>query len=168
MKCPFCGSLDDKVIDSRTIRDGKVIRRRRECLSCGKRFTTYEYIEQSPLLVIKRDGSREEFQREKLVRGIRIACRKRPVSAEKIEQLVDKIESEILAMGVSEISSLKIGELVMQNLRKLDEVAYVRFASVYREFKDIEEFQQLLEELEKIRKWEALKDAQLPLTGEKQ
>ena len=163
MRCPFCGSLEDRVVDSRLIRDGTVIRRRRECLSCGRRFTTYEYIEHSPLLVVKRDGRREQYQREKLVKGIKEACHKRPVSAEQIEELVDKIEGEIFARGVPEISSLEIGEIVMNHLHTLDEVAYVRFASVYRKFRDIAEFEDILREVERLREAEALKDAQLPI-----
>ena len=163
MRCPFCASLEDKVIDSRTIHDGNAIRRRRECLSCGKRFTTYEYIEQSPILVVKRDGKREEFQREKLEHGIREACHKRSVSAQQIEDAAEKIVGEILAMGKPEVKSVEIGEIVMRYLRSLDEVAYVRFASIYREFKDVEEFEITLEELERLRKMEALKNAQLPM-----
>ncbi len=168
MRCPFCGSLEDKVVDSRLVRDGRAIRRRRECLACGRRFTTYEYIEQSPILVIKRDGRREQYQREKLVRGIKEACHKRPVSAEQIEELVDKIEGEIFARGVSEISSLDIGEIVMKYLHTLDEVAYVRFASVYRKFKDIAEFEDILREVERLREAEALKEAQLPMFDDEQ
>ena len=163
MRCPFCGSLEDRVVDSRLVRDGRAIRRRRECLACGRRFTTYEYIEKFPILVVKRDGKREQYQREKLVRGIKEACHKRPISAEQIEELVDKIESEIFARGVSEISSLEIGEIVMNYLHTLDEVAYVRFASVYRKFKDIDEFEDILREVEKLREREALREAQLPI-----
>ena len=166
MRCPFCGSLEDKVVDSRLVKDGKVIRRRRECLDCGKRFTTYEYIEQSPILVIKRDGKREEFQRDKLVNGLREACHKRPVPAEDIEEIADKIESEILASGVKEISSIEIGKIVMKYLRTLDEVAYVRFASVYRKFKDVEEFEDILTELERLRQLEALKGSELPFLND--
>ncbi|RKZ34634.1 transcriptional regulator NrdR [bacterium] len=163
MKCPFCNSLEDKVVDSRLVRDGKAIRRRRECLECGQRYTTYEYIEQSPILVIKRDGRREEFQREKLLNGIRQACHKRPVPAEQVEEIVDKIEAEILARGENEISSVDIGIIVMKYLHTLDEVAYVRFASVYREFKDVEEFEDILKEVERLRNLEAVKNAQLPI-----
>ncbi len=163
MKCPYCGSLEDKVVDSRSVREGAAIRRRRECLECGKRFTTYEYIEHSPVLVIKRDGKRDEFQRDKLLNGIIASCHKRPVSAEQIEEAVDRIEGEILTMGKTEISSIEIGEIVMKFLRTLDEVAYVRFASVYREFRDVDEFEEILDELETLRQREALKDAQLPI-----
>ncbi|MCD6594460.1 transcriptional repressor NrdR [bacterium] len=162
MRCPFCNSLEDKVVDSRLVKDGKVIRRRRECFDCGKRFTTYEYIEQSPILVIKRDGKREEFQRDKLLNGLREACHKRPVPAEDIENIVDKIESEILVNGKKEIFSVEIGKIVMKYLRTLDEVAYVRFASVYREFKDVEEFEDILGELDRLRQLEALKGSELP------
>ncbi len=163
MRCPYCGSQEDRVVDSRSVRDGTAIRRRRECANCGKRFTTYEYIEQSPILVVKRDGSREEFQREKLAHGIREACHKRPVSAESIDEIVEKIVSEILSMGKPEVLSVEIGEIVMKHLRSLDEVAYVRFASVYRKFKDVEEFESILAELERLRPLEAVKDAQLPI-----
>lgn len=143
--------MEDKVVDSRIIKNGTVIRRRRECLSCGKRFTSHEYIETMPIIVVKRDGSREEFQREKLLKGVRSACHKRPVSAERIEQLVDQVETEIIQSGESEVSSLKIGEKVMQKIHQLDEVAYVRFASVYREFRDVTEFEEILAELERLR-----------------
>lgn len=163
MKCPYCGSQEDRVVDSRSVRDGAAIRRRRECVECGKRYTTYEYIEQMPILVVKRDGSREEFQREKLEHGIREACHKRPVSAEDIENALERILGEILAIGKSEIRSVEIGETVMKYLRSLDEVAYVRFASIYRKFRDVEEFEETLAELEQLRQREALKEAQLPI-----
>lgn len=149
MKCPYCGYNEDKVVDTRVIKDGTAIRRRRECLKCKRRFTTYEYIENAPLIVIKRDGRREPFEREKLLQGIRIACRKRPVSEDKIEEMVDEIEQVLWELGKNEVSSKDIGKEVMKRLKKIDEVAYVRFASVYREFKDVEEF---VKEIEKLKR----------------
>ena len=136
-------------MDTRVIKDGTAIRRRRECLRCKRRVTTYEYIEKTPLIVIKRDGRREPFEREKLLQGIRIACRKRPVSEDKIEEMVDEIEQALWELGKTEVSSREIGKEVMKRLRKLDEVAYVRFASVYREFKDVEEF---VKEIKKLKR----------------
>jgi len=147
MKCPFCAHPDDKVVDSRTIKDGELIRRRRECLSCTKRFTTYERIEEIPLMVAKKDGRREPFDRSKIVIGILKACEKRPVSIEQIEDLVDRIEKSINSSMEKEVSSEKIGAMVMDELRNLDEVAYVRFASVYRQFRDIDEFMDVLKTL---------------------
>ncbi len=147
MKCPYCGYKEDKVIDSRSSSDDTIIRRRRQCLKCGKRFTTYEKVEHIPLMVIKKDGRREEFDREKILNGIRKACEKRPVSIEKMEEIVNKVEAEIEKKNVREIPTRMIGQLVMKYLHKLDQVAYVRFASVYKEFKDIEEFKQALDKL---------------------
>jgi transcriptional repressor NrdR len=147
MKCPFCGYTEDKVVDSRTSSDDAIIRRRRECLKCGKRFTTYERIERVELMVIKKDGRREEFNREKILIGLRKACEKRPISIEKLEEMTNKIEAEIEKRNEREISSKIIGELVMKYLHNLDQVAYVRFASVYKEFKDLEEFKQALDKL---------------------
>jgi transcriptional repressor NrdR len=140
MKCPFCGEIEDKVIDSRSSKDGDSIRRRRECASCKKRFTTHEKIEETLPSIIKKDGRREPFDRDKILKGMRIACRKRPVSTEAIDAAVDKIERELQERGQKEIKASEIGERVMQELHDLDEVAYVRFASVYRSFKDISEF----------------------------
>ncbi len=140
MKCPRCGHGDNKVVDSRVGKDGDVIRRRRECLSCRVRFTTYERIEEELPLVVKRDGRREAFDRQKILTGILKACEKRPVSYGNIERVVDALESEFQASGEKEISSVQIGERVMSELLKLDDVAYVRFASVYRQFKDISQF----------------------------
>ncbi len=140
MKCPRCGHGDNKVVDSRVGKDGDVIRRRRECLSCHVRFTTYERIEEELPLVVKRDGRREPFDRQKILNGILKACEKRPVSYVTIERVVDALESEFQASGEKEISSVQIGERVMSELLKLDDVAYVRFASVYRQFKDISQF----------------------------
>ena len=147
MKCPFCAHPDDKVVDSRTIKDGELIRRRRECLSCTKRFTTYERIEEIPLMVVKKDGRREPFDRSKIVIGILKACEKRPVSIEQIEDLVDRTEKNINVSMEKEVSSETVGSMVMEELKELDEVAYVRFASVYRQFKDIDEFMDVLKTL---------------------
>ncbi|MDA8169975.1 MAG: transcriptional regulator NrdR [Nitrospiraceae bacterium] len=139
MKCPFCGHIEDKVIDSRTSREGDVIRRRRECLKCEKRFTSYERIEEVMPLVVKKDGRREPFDRQKILHGLEKACEKRPVPMEQREEVVNAIERSILVMGAKEVPSSVVGEEVMNALRELDKVAYVRFASVYRQFKDINE-----------------------------
>ncbi len=147
MRCPYCNCLDDKVVDSRACREGMAIRRRRECLRCARRFTTYEYIEQVPLTVIKVDGRREPFDRGKLLEKIQLACYKTTVSAEQIEELVDQVESEVASLAEKEVPSKVIGELVMERLRRLNEVAYVRFASVYRQFKDRSDFVRELEQL---------------------
>ena len=144
MKCPSCGHLEDKVIDSRSAKEGQAIRRRRECLQCQRRFTTYETVETTPLLVIKKDGRREQFSREKILNGLLRACEKRPIPAEKLHAIVDALEADLLRQGLDEVRSSEIGERVMEALRSLDEVAYVRFASVYRHFKDLNQF---LEEL---------------------
>jgi len=146
MKCPFCGYLEDKVIDSRLSQDGGTTRRRRECLKCEKRFTTYERVEESLPLVVKKDGTRETFDRNKILSGMVKACEKRPVSMEDIEKAVERLEMKFLDSGV-EIQSKAIGEAVMEELKRLDEVAYVRFASVYREFRDINEFMKELKDL---------------------
>jgi len=141
MRCPFCASEEDKVVDSRAAQDGRSVRRRRECLACGKRYTTYEYVEKVSLTVVKNDGKREDFDRQKLFKGIALACNKRPVSEEQINNLVSQVEEELQnSSRGTEVTSKKIGELVMDRLRSLDEVAYVRFASVYRKFKDKNEF----------------------------
>jgi transcriptional repressor NrdR len=140
VKCPYCGDEEDKVVDSRPSQDGKSVRRRRECSSCGKRYTTYEYIEDVPLTIVKNDGRREPFDRQKLQRGIELACNKRPVSAKKISVLVDEIEEELQNLSKKEVTSKEVGAAVMRRLKELDEVAYVRFASVYHKFKDINEF----------------------------
>ena len=147
MKCPFCGFTDSKVIDSRPAEDGTTIRRRRECLECQKRFTTYEIIERMPLVVIKRDGSRESFDKVKIINGVVRACEKRPVTMTQIENLAGDIELELRGRLESEVSSEIVGEMVMARLKDLDEVAYVRFASVYRSFKDIHTF---MDELTKL------------------
>ncbi len=147
MKCPFCGYADSKVIDSRPAEDGTTIRRRRECLDCQKRFTTYEVVERMPLVVIKRDGSRESFDKVKIINGIVRACQKRPVSMAQIEDVADDIEQELRGQLESEVHSERIGELVMGRLKDLDEVAYVRFASVHRHFRNIDDFMHELNKL---------------------
>ncbi len=140
MKCPYCGYKEDKVVDSRATAEESAIRRRRECLKCGKRFTTYEYIEEVSLLVIKKDGRHEPFDRKKVLSGITKACEKRPISMEKMEEIVIQVERAIQKKSDREVPSSKIGELVMEKLKALDDVAYVRFASVYRQFKDVGQF----------------------------
>ncbi len=140
MRCPYCRNQNDKVVNSRTCQDGESIRRRRECLDCGKRFTTFEYIEMAPLHVIKSNGQRETFSREKIKKGISLACEKRPVTSEDIDGIVQKIEGEIQNRMDQEIKSIEIGEMVLKHLLSLDEVAYVRFASVYRSFRDVSQF----------------------------
>jgi transcriptional repressor NrdR len=147
MRCPFCGHDEDRVIDSRPSDEGSAIRRRRECISCGARFTTYEKVENLPLLVIKKDGTREPFDREKLMSGILKSCEKRPVSTAQVENLVSSIEAQTQNSLKREISSRDIGEMVMEGLKQIDEVAYVRFASVYRQFKDVNSFLQELNEM---------------------
>lgn len=149
MKCPFCNFPDSKVVDSRPTDEGTSIRRRRECLQCLKRFTTYETVERLPLMLIKRDGTREPYDRNKLLAGVMKACEKRPVPQARLEQLVDTVEQKLFGTLETEVSSQKIGEMVMEELKKIDEVAYVRFASVYRQFKDINTF---LEELNSLLK----------------
>ena len=147
MKCPFCGYAESKVMDSRPTDEGTRIRRRRECLQCGKRFTTYEIIESLPIIVVKRDKSREAFDREKLLNGMLRACQKRPVSIETLEKVIDDIEAQIQNSLEREVTSRRIGEYAMEKLKEIDEVAYVRFASVYREFKDINSFHEEISRL---------------------
>ena len=147
MRCPFCDHQDDRVVDSRSCRDGQAIRRRRECVNCNQRFTTYEYIEHAPLTIVKRDGSREPFDRGKLIEKIQLACYKTSVSVDQLEELVDQVESDVGNLAEKEIPSIKVGELVMESLRELNEVAYVRFASVYRQFRDKSDFVRELEQL---------------------
>ena len=147
MRCPYCGHLEDRVVDSREAQEGQATRRRRECLGCQRRFTTYERIEEVLPQVVKKDGRREAFDREKIVEGVATACQKRPVSAEQIEALVSGVERQVQELGEREVRTAAIGEAVMQRLRKLDEVAYVRFASVYRAFRDVGEFMTELEGL---------------------
>ena len=139
MKCPFCGNIEDKVIDSRTSREGNAIRRRRECLKCAKRFTSYERVEDIIPMVVKKDGRREPFERIKILTGLKKACEKRPIGMETLERVTDSIEKKLIGLGVKEVQSTWVGEEVMSSLRELDKVAYVRFASVYRQFKDINE-----------------------------
>ena len=147
MKCPFCGHQEDKVVDSRASSDGAAVRRRRECLGCGKRFTTYEHVEEQPLMVIKKDGRREPFDRHKLLAGLVKACEKRPVGMDDLERLIDELERELSQQFEREVPSREIGERVMKKLHAIDPVAYVRFASVYREFKDVEQFMRELKDL---------------------
>ena len=149
MKCPFCSSEQDKVVDSRTSKEGTAVRRRRECNVCHQRFTTYEYVENVSHLVIKRDGRIEAYDRQKLRNGVITACKKRPISIKKIDSIVDDIENELQNLSQIEIKASNIGEIVMHKLKELDEVAYVRFASVYKEFKDREAFKNELEQLSK-------------------
>lgn len=151
MKCPHCGDLDNRVVDSRMSKDGQVIRRRRACNSCERRFTTYERIEESVPFVVKKEGRRELFDRTKVLKGLKRACEKRMIGMEQLEKLVDDLERELIESGEREVESSFIGEQVMAHLRELDEVAYVRFASVYRSFRDIDEFMQELSELLKQR-----------------
>ncbi|MDD2388536.1 MAG: transcriptional regulator NrdR [Desulfobacterales bacterium] len=140
MKCPFCGEIDNKVIDSRLSKDATVIRRRRECLLCSRRFTTYEYVEKVPVVIIKKDGRREVFNRDKIRTGIQKACEKRNISMNVIEDFLDDVERDLMESGEKEIPSSRLGEQIMIKLHELDDVAYVRFASVYREFKDVNDF----------------------------
>ena len=147
MKCPFCGHIEDRVVDSRESREGDVIRRRRECLECGRRFTSYERIDEIPYMVVKKDGRREPFDREKILSGVMKACEKRPIPTAKIEALVNSVEKYVQESRERERSTEKIGEVIMRRLKELDKVAYVRFASVYLEFKDVSEFMSELKSL---------------------
>ncbi|HET8714330.1 MAG TPA: transcriptional regulator NrdR [Holophagaceae bacterium] len=147
MRCPFCGHLEDKVVDSRESREGEAIRRRRECLGCGRRFTSYERVEEVPIVVVKKDGRREPYDRAKLLKGLLAACQKRPVSLARLEELATDIQAKLLDRPDREIRSRELGELVMDELKGLDQVAYVRFASVYRDFKDLPDFVKALEEV---------------------
>lgn len=147
MKCPYCGNLEDKVVDSRLSTEGNAIRRRRECLKCERRFTTYEHLEENPLMVVKKDGRREGFERKKILAGLVKACEKRPISMERLEQLVDKIEYTLQKNYEKEVTSKEIGGMVIKMLQELDEIAYVRFASVYRQFKDVSQFMKELKVL---------------------
>ena len=147
MKCTKCSSIDSKVVDSRLTQDSSSIRRRRECLSCGFRFTTYEYILKTPIMVVKKSGAREEFDRKKIEDSFRIACKKRPIPQQIIDDSIRNVENKITDISNIEIDSRKIGELVIMELRKIDSVAYIRFSSVYREFKDVSEFQEQIDDL---------------------
>jgi transcriptional repressor NrdR len=149
MKCPYCQFLEDRVLDSRMIRDGEAIKRRRECLGCGRRFTTYEQAEERHLMVVKKDGRREPFDRKKVLEGLQLACRKRPVSTERLEQIVDELERELYDRGETEVAAAQLGEMVVEALRTVDSVAYVRFASVYRDFQDLTQFQEILKSLKR-------------------
>lgn len=151
MRCPFCGSLEDKVIDSRQSKDAREIRRRRECEQCGRRYTTYERIEEALPAVVKKDGRREPFDRNKIMRGLKHAAEKRPIATETLGDLALAVEREVCELGLAEIKSIDIGERILPRLRALDEVAYVRFASIYREFRDIDEFVRELGDLIKRR-----------------
>ncbi len=151
MKCPYCTMVNNKVIDSRLSKDARTIRRRRECVECNRRFTTYEKLEELLPMIVKKDGRREAFSREKIVSGIRMACRKRPISATKIEEFVDALELYFQELGKKEVASSEVGERVINKLKEWDEVAYVRFASVYRQFRDISEFMAELETILKSR-----------------
>jgi len=152
MKCPFCAHIEDKVVDSREGKDGLVIRRRRECLSCGRRFTSYERIDEIPFMVVKKDGTREPFDRNKVLGGLRKACEKRPVSPASLEQVADEVEQMLQEIPEREILTARIGEKVTGRLRELDKVAYVRFASVYRQFEDVDQFMKVLNDLLEQRK----------------
>ncbi len=147
MKCPFCGNKEDKVVDSRATAEESAVRRRRECLKCGKRFTTYEYVEEVSLMVIKKDGRREPFDRKKILAGIMKACEKRPISIDKMEEVITQVERNIQKKSDREVSSSRIGEMVIEKLKALDDVAYVRFASVYRQFKDVGQFMTELKDI---------------------
>ncbi len=164
MRCPFCHQTEDRVVDSRTSREGRAVRRRRECLSCERRFTTYEYVEERALQVLKRDGTVEPYDRDKLLRSVRLPCAKRPI-APLVEAIVNEVEDALSHLGQEEIESRVIAEMVMEQLRTRDDVAYVRFASVYRDFQDLDEFQQELRELSLRRARAALNEnqAELPL-----
>lgn len=147
MKCPRCGHDDDKVVESRVVREGRAVRRRRECIDCGERFTTYEALETRPVMVIKRSGQRMAYDRAKIMTGIAKACEKRPVSMEQIEIIVDGLEQDLAKSGRREVPSEDLGQMVLDRLREVDDVAYVRFASVYRSFQDVQEFRELLRQL---------------------
>lgn len=163
MRCPYCNETEDRVVDSRTNRDGRSIRRRRECASCGRRFTTYEYVEERPIQVRKVDGSIESYDRRKLEKSVRIACVKRPISLSQIEALVDELEDELHQLGRDEVETRVVGEMVMDRLKDLDHIAYVRFASVYRDFQDIDEFYEELRDLSRRRDRAAVAENQVEL-----
>jgi transcriptional repressor NrdR len=152
MRCPFCAHIEDKVVDSREGKEGLVIRRRRECLSCGRRFTSYERIDEIPFMVVKKDGTREPYDRNKVLGGLRKACEKRPVSPAALERVADEIEQMVQEAPEREIPTVKLGEKVMDRLRELDKVAYIRFASVYRQFEDVDQFMKVLNDLLEQRK----------------
>lgn len=147
MKCPFCGYQEDKVLDSRSVREGEAVRRRRECLECGRRFTTYEQVEETLLMVAKKDGRREPFDRQKVLGSMMVAAKKRPISTEELERIADDLERSFYGRASKEVTSQEIGERVVEELRKLDQVAFVRFASVYRDFQDIDQFKEIVDVL---------------------
>ena len=163
MRCPYCHGMEDRVVDSRTSQEGRAVRRRRECLACGKRFTTYESIEERQLLITKRDGSSEPYSRQKVLTSLQLPCAKRPVTGSEIELMVSAIEDELARLNVDEVESDRIGELVMEQLRTRDYVAYVRYASVYRNFQDLDEFYQELKELSAKEAMAALSRSQVEL-----
>ena len=163
MRCPYCSGMEDRVVDSRSSREGRAVRRRRECLSCSRRFTTYEYVEERPLHILKRDGSSEKYDRDKLVRSIRLSSAKRPISSEEIESMADAIEDTLSRTGGDEMESRELGALVMDQLKSRDYVAYVRYASVYRNFQDLDEFYEELRDLTVRRARAALGRAQTEL-----
>lgn len=163
MRCPYCHAAEDRVVDSRTSQEGRAVRRRRECLSCNKRFTTYEYVEERQLLVRKHDGSSQPFERRKVEQSLRLPCAKRPISAADIDVMLNSVEDQLLRLGHEEVPSAKIGELVMEQLKARDHVAYVRYASVYRNFRDLDEFYEELEDLSAHRERLALKQNQVEL-----
>ena len=160
MKCPFCGFAEDKVVDSRESKEAESIRRRRECLKCGKRFTTYERIDEIPYMVVKKDGRREKFDRQKVLNGLLRACEKRPVPISKLEQIVNEAESFVIESQERERKTSELGELIMNRLRRYDKVAYVRFASVYLDFKDVKEFMNELRDLVKAKETEPVRSRQ--------
>ena len=163
MRCPFCHGNEDRVVDSRTSQEGRAVRRRRECLSCNKRFTTYEYVEERPLMVRKRDGTTQPYERRKVEQSLRLPLSKRPISAEDIEAMLNAVEDGLLRQGTDEVGSDRIGALVMEQLKARDHVAYVRYASVYRNFRDLDEFYDELQDLSEHRARTALKRSQVEL-----
>jgi transcriptional repressor NrdR len=163
MRCPFCHGIEDRVVDSRTSQEGRAVRRRRECLGCGKRFTTYEYVEARALLIAKRDGSSEAFDRQKVLKSIQLPCAKRPITGSEIELMVNAVEDELAKLNSDEVRSDKVGELVMDQLRTRDYVAYVRYASVYRNFQDLDEFYEELKDLSDKQARAALSRSQVEL-----
>jgi transcriptional repressor NrdR len=163
MRCPYCHGTEDRVVDSRTSQEGRAVRRRRECLSCQKRFTTYEYVEERQLMVRKRDGTLQPFERRKVEQSLRLPCAKRPISSDDIEIMLNAVEDGLLRQGTDEVDTERIGELVMEQLKGRDHVAYVRYASVYRNFRDLDEFYDELQDLSEHRARTALKRSQVEL-----
>jgi transcriptional repressor NrdR len=163
MRCPFCHGTEDRVVDSRTSQEGRAVRRRRECVACSRRFTTYEYVEERPLLVVKRDGSSQPFDRQKVMKSVELPCAKRPITGSEIELMVNAVEDALLRQNVDEVDSNAIGELIMEQLRTRDYVAYVRYASVYRNFQDLDEFYEELKDLSAKQARAALSRSQVEL-----